>query len=100
EDVRARLRSERGFGLIELLMAMVMLNVGILAIAASFNAGIVSLNRASRISTASTLADAQMELYRALTWSAIALDPSTIPSTTPYTSDSAYSSTQATVTCS
>src|SRR4051794_34341956 len=86
--------------MLELLMAMVMLNVGILAIAASFNAGIVSLNRASRISTASTLADAQMELYRALTWSAIALDPSTIPSTTAYTSDSAYNATQATVTCS
>jgi Tfp pilus assembly protein PilV len=32
--VRVRLRSEGGFGLIELLMAMVMLNVGILAIVA------------------------------------------------------------------
>jgi type II secretory pathway pseudopilin PulG len=85
--VRVRLRSEGGFGLIELLMAMVMLNVGILAIVASYNAGIVSLNRASRLSTASTLADAQMELYRALTWSAIALDPSTIPATAPYTTD-------------
>ncbi len=94
--MRARLRSERGFGLIELLIAMVMLNVGILAIAASFNAGIVSLNRSSKISTALTLADSQMELYRALTWSAIALDPATIPSTTPYTTDTAYSSTQVT----
>ena len=100
EDVRARLRSERGFGLIELLIAMVMLNVGILAIAASFNAGIVSLNRSSKISTALTLADSQMELYRALTWSAIALDPATIPSTTPYTTDTAYSSTQVTASCS
>jgi Tfp pilus assembly protein PilV len=86
--------------MIELLMAMVMLNVGILAIVASFNAGIVSLNRASKISTASTLADAQMELYRALTWPAIALDSSTIPGTAPYTTDPAYSATQATVTCS
>ena len=77
-------------------MAMVLLNVGILAIAASYNAGIVSLKRASKISTASTLADAQMELYRALTWSSIALDPSTIPSTAPYTTDAAYSSTQVT----
>jgi type II secretory pathway pseudopilin PulG len=97
--VLVRLRSERGFGLIELLMAMVMLNVGILAIVASYNAGIVSLNRASKLSTASTLADAQMELYRALTWSAIALDPSTIPATAPYTTDPAYSATQVTGTC-
>ena len=49
--MRLRLRSESGFGLIELLMAIVLLNVGILAIVAAFNAGIVSLNRASRIST-------------------------------------------------
>jgi Tfp pilus assembly protein PilE len=97
--VRVRLRSEGGFGLIELLMAMVMLNVGILAIVASYNAGIVSLNRASRISTAATLANSQMELYRALTWPAIALDPSTIPSTAPYTTDAAYSATEVTGTC-
>ena len=100
ETVRVRLRCERGFGLIELLIAMVMLNVGILVVAASFNAGIVSLSRASRISTATTLADSQMELYRALTWSAIALDSSTIPSTAPYTTDAAYSATQVTTTCS
>ena len=35
---RALARTE-GFGLIELLMAMVMLNIGILAIVAAFNSG-------------------------------------------------------------
>src|SRR6185312_14631687 len=64
--VRVRLRSEQGFGLIELLMAMVMLNIGILAVVAAFNSGIFALNRASRITTASALADSQMEAYRAL----------------------------------
>jgi type II secretory pathway pseudopilin PulG len=98
--VRLRLRNEGGFGLIELLMAIVMLNIGILAIVAAFNAGIVSLNRASRISTGASLADAQMELYRALTYDAIALDPSTIPGSSPYTTDPAYSATQVTTTCS
>ncbi len=73
-----RLRSEGGFGLIELLMAMVMLNVGILAIVASYNSGIFALNRASRISTAAALADSQMELYRALTYSAIGLDSTSL----------------------
>jgi type II secretory pathway pseudopilin PulG len=78
--VRARLRGQDGFGLIELLMAMVMLNVGILAIVAAFNSGIFALNRASRISTGSALADEQMELYRALTYGSIALDSTALAS--------------------
>jgi len=78
--VRARLRAEQGFGLIELLLAMVMLNIGILAIVGAFNSGIFALNRASKVTTASALADQQMELYRALTYSAIALDSTTLSS--------------------
>jgi type II secretory pathway pseudopilin PulG len=76
--VRVRLRSEQGFGLIELLMAMVMLNIGILAVVASFNSGIFALNRASRVTTASALADQQMERFRAVTYAAIALDTSSL----------------------
>ena len=72
--MRVRLRSEGGFGLVELLIAMLMLNIGLLAVVAAFSSGIVSLNRASRITTASVLADQQMELYRALTYNAIRLD--------------------------
>jgi type II secretory pathway pseudopilin PulG len=74
--VRARLRAENGFGLIELIMAMVMLNVGILAIVASFNSGAVALRRAGHISTASALADQQMEGYRALVYAEIGLTAS------------------------
>ncbi|MGB2875556.1 MAG: type II secretion system protein [Gaiellaceae bacterium] len=103
-----RLRSERGFGLIELLMAMVMLNIGILAIVASFNSGIFALNRASKISTASALADSQMELYRALTYAAIALDSTALGSVdNTYKCDSALggscpnsTSPEVTATCS
>lgn len=58
------MREESGFGLLELLMAMVMLNVGILAIVAAFSSGNSALARANRVSTASALADKQMELYR------------------------------------
>jgi type II secretory pathway pseudopilin PulG len=72
--VLTRAREEKGFGLIELLMAMTMLNIGILAIVAAFNSGIVTLNRASKVSTAAALADAQMELYRGLQYASIALD--------------------------
>jgi Tfp pilus assembly protein PilV len=95
--VRKRLRADQdGFGLIELLMAMVILNIGILAIVASFNAGIITLNRASRVTTAAVLADQQMELYRAIEYDSIRLEPTTIPGTAPYTSDPAYSATQIT----
>jgi type II secretory pathway pseudopilin PulG len=91
--VRVRLRCEQGFGLIELLMAMVMLNIGILAIVAAFNTGIITLNRASRISTAAALADAQMELYRGLPYASIALDATTVSTVdTTYKADNALSS--------
>ena len=97
--VRAVLRRDGGFGLVELLIAMAMLNIGLLAVVAAFSSGIVSINRAGRITTAAVLADGQMELYRALTYNAIKLDPSTIPGTVPYTTDIAYNASQITGTC-
>ncbi len=97
--VRAALRKNDGFGLIELLLAMTMLNIGLLAVVAAFSSGIVSLNRASRVTTAAVLADGQMELYRSLTYNAIRLEPSSIPGVAPYTSDTAYSASQVTATC-
>lgn len=91
--MRVRLSSERGFGLIELLMAMVILNIGILAIVAAFSSSMFALNRASRISTASALADSQMELFRALTYNAIALDSTSLSSVdNTYLCDSALGS--------
>ena len=76
-----RLRSEEGFGLLELLMSMTMLNIGILALVAAFNSGAIALQRASRISTAASLADTQMERYRAITYAAIALDNTSVSNT-------------------
>lgn len=68
------MRSEEGFGLIEVLVAIVMLNVGILALVATFQTGAVALRRASHISTASSLADQQMERYRGLQYANIGFD--------------------------
>jgi Tfp pilus assembly protein PilV len=76
--VDLRVREEGGFGLIELVIAMFMLNIGILALVAAFNSGAISLRRASHISTAAALADSQMELYRALTYAQIGLDPTSV----------------------
>ena len=84
-----RLRGEKGFGLLELLMAMVMLSVGILALVSAFNSGTVALQRAGRTATAAALADSQMERYRALTYSAIQLDANSVNATdSTYRNDS------------
>jgi type II secretory pathway pseudopilin PulG len=72
--VLRRLRAEEGWGMIELLLALTILNIGLLALVASLNSGYFAVKRASQISTAATLADTQMELYRAIRYSALALD--------------------------
>ena len=80
-SVRLPLRSEEGFGLIELLIAMVILNVGLLALVAAFQSGATALKRASRISNAATLAESQMELYRALPYTQLVLDTGAVAAT-------------------
>ena len=93
--MHTRARDESGFGLLELLMAMVMLNVGILAIVAAFSSGNAALARASRVSTASALADKQLESYRGLIYDNIVFTTTewnaAIADST-YTSDTAYTS--------
>ena len=69
-----RAREEKGFGLIELAFAMVVLNVGILALVATFQSGALSMNRSAYISNASAVADKTMEVYRALENKAIYLN--------------------------
>jgi type II secretory pathway pseudopilin PulG len=62
--VLSRLRADDGFGIVELTIAMVMLNIGILAIVAAFNSGAVSLSRASKLANATVIADTYLERYR------------------------------------
>lgn len=81
--------AEGGFGLVELIIAMTVLNIGLLALVAALNSGALALSRASRLSTAATLADQQMELYRGLTYASIALDSSSV--TTLVGSNNKYS---------
>jgi Tfp pilus assembly protein PilV len=100
--VLSRAVRQDGFGLIELLVSMVILNVGILALVAAFQSGAFALQRASKLSSAATIADIQMERYRALTYSAIALDAMTLAGDmddSVYNSDTAYNATQVTTTC-
>lgn len=88
-----RVRKEGGFGLVELMVAMVILNVAILALVAAFISSSTALARASRSATAATLAERQLELYRALTYTAIALDTTSVNATdTTYRNDTALPS--------
>jgi type II secretory pathway pseudopilin PulG len=97
-----RLRSEEGFGLIELLISIVILNVALLAIFAAFNSGAVAIVRASQTSTASVLADKQMELYRAVLYANVALDSTALTaaaSDSIYAGDTAYNASQTSKSC-
>ena len=84
-----RSRSEDGFGLIELLLSMVILQVALLALVSVFSSSAVALGRAGSWTTASVLADARMELYRSMPYDAIGLDVTVanVPQTGPYVSD-------------
>ena len=88
------MRREDGFTLVELVIAMVVLAVGILALVAAYSSGYTALNRATRVSSATLIADSQMERFRALQYSAVKLNTTCGASCTQdatYTSDSAYS---------
>jgi prepilin-type N-terminal cleavage/methylation domain-containing protein len=89
-----RARSQHGFGLVELLIAMTVLAIAIGAQLAVFSSSYTSLHRASRKGTAVMLADRQMEIYRTVAYSCIYLTAATGDST--YSGDSAYSGSQVT----
>ena len=97
----SRLRSQQGFALIEMLAAIVVINVGLLAILLALNSGMVTLRRSAESSTASAVADQQIERYRALAYAAIYLDTTSLAATdSTYQTDSAYSASQVAQTCS
>ena len=80
-------RDESGFGLIELLISIVVLQIALLALVGAFGAGAVALGRAAKINTAAVLADQQMELYRSMPYDAIGLDTAAAPTTGTYIAD-------------
>jgi len=91
-----RVRSEQGFGLVELLAATMMLMVGILALFAMFESGIRTIKRASTVTTAGALADREMENMRAIQYDSIGLpEPLVVAAAAPYSSDPAYQATPA-----
>lgn len=70
-----KLGQEGGFGLVELLIAMTVLAIGLMALVAAFGSGYVATNRASTIGTASVLGDKQMEVFRAMSYATLTAQP-------------------------
>jgi len=98
-----RVRGEEGQTLVELLIAMMVLTVGILALVAAYSSGYFALNRATRVSSATMVADAQMERFRALQFSAIKLNTgcgTTCTEDSTFTTDTAYNSATQVTGCS
>ena len=96
----ARLRDDRGIGLIELLIALLVLNVGIFATLAAFTSGAVALRRASHISTATAIADKYTECMRNSPYNKIQwpMTASGCSSTSPVGADGRTYNVSATVT--
>jgi Tfp pilus assembly protein PilV len=76
--VRHGLKGEEGQGLIELLAAMIVLSIALMALMAGYDTAFLSLHNSAQKSIASTLADQQLELYNALSYSKIGLDATTL----------------------
>ena len=90
----SRVRPEDGFGLIEVLIAMTILAVGILALFAMFESGIRQISRASTVTTTGALADRELEGYVAMRYDTIGLPETLVTTATaPYSSDPAYNAT-------
>jgi prepilin-type N-terminal cleavage/methylation domain-containing protein len=66
-----RLNSQSGMTLIEVLVAMVVLAFGVMALVAAFVSGLVAIQRGTKVTTAGTLADKQMEIYRQMAFPSI-----------------------------
>jgi type II secretory pathway pseudopilin PulG len=70
----ARIRNEQGFLMLELLMAITVMSIALTALVVVFSSSLLGMRRASQVTTATLLADAQMETYRAMTYRDIGID--------------------------
>jgi len=75
--VRIDLREETGLGLIELLISLLVLNLGIFATMGAFTSGAVAIRNASRNSTAAALADKNIEAFRDMSFTSSSFNAGT-----------------------
>lgn len=91
--MRARLRQEGGFLTVELMVAVVVITIALLALMGAYDEGFLSVHAAAKTSSAGLLAENQLELYASLPYSSIGLDSTTL--TTVKATDSTYSTDEA-----
>jgi type II secretory pathway pseudopilin PulG len=87
--VRERLQDESGFGLLELLIALVVLNIALFATITAFDSSTVAIARSANVTAATAVADKQMEIYRSLQNCAVWLSPTSFPATSGGSADDA-----------
>jgi Tfp pilus assembly protein PilE len=85
-----RARDEGGFLTIELMAAVVIITIAVLALMAAYDQSFFSIHSAAKSSAAGQLAQNQLELYASLPYSSVGLDSSTL--TTTKATDTNYSS--------
>ena len=77
--------------MIELLAAITVLVVGLLAVYSMFQTSLMQIRRASTVTTAAALADTEMEKYRAIKYESLGLADSVVATAdSTYKGDSAY----------
>lgn len=79
--MRQHARSEAGFLTIELMVAIVLITVALLALMAAYDGAFTSLHSSAQTSSAGLIAENQLELYATLPYNSIGLDSATLTST-------------------
>jgi len=70
---RALLQGEDGFGMLELVIAMTVLNIGIFAVLSAFTSGYTTMKRTKQVTSGSVLSDQQLERMRALNFNSVCI---------------------------
>jgi Tfp pilus assembly protein PilV len=99
-----RLRAQRGQGMVEMIVTMVVISVALLTLAAAYDQAFFSLHQSARKSAAANLAEQQLELMSTLQYSQLGLSSTllaTVKASDPtYVSDgSSLAGTEVSQTC-
>jgi type II secretory pathway pseudopilin PulG len=89
-SVHIRARSEDGFLMVELMVAVMVVVIALLALAAAYDQSFFSLRSSAKTSSAGVLAENQLEVYASLSYGSIGFTSSALNSAE--STDSTYSS--------
>lgn len=91
--MRKRADNDDGFLLVELIMAMLVLTIALLALIGAYSLGYFAIGSSAKTSSAGLLANNQLELYSTLAYTSIGLDATTL--TSVKSTDPTYSTDEA-----